>query len=740
MQSPTLLHYFSILIMNTLPINNLAKKHLRCLATILVVLFLSSFYAAHAQESLPVKDYSVGNQFVYSTSLSPKVENVVADTLINGFRYGIVEITYNDRITRYYMRSTESAIYSYDTTGRRESTVYTFGQGCVDGGGLAGACGYNNALPNTMVLYYGDPNFRSSNATGGYARYLKPYGIIEYSDQYCHMEYSQGHTTRPTEYSGAGWYTVCYPGVSVQLVSGVVKGKPINFNGEPDSFFLRWTASNSIVGFRQTQRLSLKLTNALYGVPASRFGKTSARCSFTVDTSLVDIVGMNTAKGNKPDSIKYINGKALLYCSFSIAPESNDIGYIDIKSKVTKDTTFSLTIDNYAIVPTPIYGMTSGVNLSLRKPETAHLRWASPSSSLNFGQTQRVFFRCSDSTNNRSVAIYGITSVRCKLSLDTSLIDIVGMQTAKGNRPDSILYSGRNTIIHFTFLTDSIKTDIGFMDIHSKSAIDTVLSFVVDNPDIQSAFNPVTTSIFSLSLKKLKLNYYLNNASTSSSVGYGNQQSISFGMQSIFTPSALPPPAYTLSLDTTGLDSIQIVTGNSETPLVPDKVTSSGGRIEYIFSRPSVQSYPFTAGRLRFRSKSLQARDNVLSVFTNNTATGIDYIPTSITLKQTGVGAFGFQPDFVSQLEQGKNLVKHLAPNPATDVLTIRYAMGNSADNVQLELVNMLGIVQKSVTLANYDYGVHDIVMDVSDIAPGIYLLRVRSNGNVETQKVLIGR
>ncbi len=601
--------------MNTLPINNLAKKHLRCLATILVVLFLSSFYAAHAQESLPVKDYSVGNQFVYSVGSGSAVENVVADTLINGVRYGIVESSYNNSyyntISKYFMRSTESAIYQYDTATKRESLVYSYGDGCISSlgmswinGGLVSVCGFDAALSSPMIIYYGNPSFQASTNSGGYARYLKPYGIIAYGNQYCHLEYSQGHTTRPVEYSGAGWYTVCYPS-SAQLISGIVRGKSINLNGEPDSFFLRWTASNSIVGFRQTQRLSLKLTNALYGVPANRFGKTSARCSFTVDTSLVDIVGMKTAKGNQPDSIKYINGKALLYCSFSIAPESTDIGYIDITSKATKDTTLSLAVENYAIIPTPMYAMTSTLNLSLQK---------------------------------------------------------------------------------------------------------------------------------------LKMNFYVSNFTPSVSVGFSKRFTISFGMQSIFTPSVMPPPSYTLSLDTTGLDSIEIVAANSEAPLVPDKVTYSGGKTEYLFLRPAVQSYPFAAGRLRFRSKSLQARENAISIFTNNTATGIEYIPASITLKQTGVAAFGFQPDFVSQLEQGKNLVKHLAPNPATDVLTIRYAMGNSAENVQLELVSTLGTVQKSVTLSKYDYGVHDIVMDVSDIAPGIYLLRVRSNGNVETQKVLIGR
>lgn len=611
MQSPTLLHYFSILIMNTLPIKNLANKHLRCLATILVVLFLSSFYAAHAQESLPVKDYSVGNQFVYSGAYGYAEEHIIADTLVRGVRYGVVESSYRNSTSRYYMRSTETSIYQYDFANQRENLVYSFGQQCGNNLGmnwisanLAYTCGLNNIWSNPIMLSYGDVNYLTSNSPNSFIRYVKPFGVTEYGDKYCHQEYFPGHSTRPPQYSEAGWYTVCLPNSSGKLVSAIIRGKFIVMNGNIDSYYLCWYAPTSIIGYQQTLRVSPRLTNALNGLPADKFGRYLVRCMLTVDTSLVDIVSIQTANGNRPDSTRYTNGKALLYCSFSVSNDSSEVGYIAIKSKTATDTTLSLGMENYVVIPTPSY---------------------------------------------------------------------------------------------------------------------------------------VTTSTLVLSLQKAKLNFSINTSSPSTN-NYGDLRIILFGMQSIFTPSALPPPTYTLSLDTTGLDSIQIVAANSEAPIIPDKVTYSGGKAEYVFSRPTVQSYPFTAGRLRFRSKSLQARENVLSILTSNTSTGIDYIPASITLKQAGVAAFDFQPDFVSQLEQGKNLVKHLAPNPATDVLTVRYAMGNSADNVQLELVNMLGTVQKSVTLANYDYGVHDIVMDVSDIAPGIYLLRVRSNGNVETQKVLIGR
>ena len=66
----------------------------------------------------------MGNQFVYSVGSGSAVENVVADTLINGVRYGIVESSYNNSyyntISKYFMRSTESAIYQYDTATKEK--------------------------------------------------------------------------------------------------------------------------------------------------------------------------------------------------------------------------------------------------------------------------------------------------------------------------------------------------------------------------------------------------------------------------------------------------------------------------------------------------------------------------------------------------------------------------------------------------------------------------------------------
>ena len=76
--------------------------------------------------------------------------------------------------------------------------MYSYGDGCISSlgmswinGALVSVCGFDAALSSPMIIYYGNPSFQASTNSGGYARYLKPYGIIAYGNQYCHLEYSQ---------------------------------------------------------------------------------------------------------------------------------------------------------------------------------------------------------------------------------------------------------------------------------------------------------------------------------------------------------------------------------------------------------------------------------------------------------------------------------------------------------------------------------------------------------------------
>lgn len=69
-------------------------------------------------------------------------------------------------------------------------------------------------------------------------------------------------------------------------------------------------------------------------------------------------------------------------------------------------------------------------------------------------------------------------------------------------------------------------------------------------------------------------------------------------------------------------------------------------------------------------------------------------------------------------------------PNPATDVININL---NDATSAQISVMDMQGRVIKNVT-ANSNI----VTITTQDIAPGIYMVQVRANGTVITQKIAI--
>ena len=113
--------------------------------------------------------------------------------------------------------------------------------------------------------------------------------------------------------------------------------------------------------------------------------------------------------------------------------------------------------------------------------------------------------------------------------------------------------------------------------------------------------------------------------------------SLSHSVCRVFLPVMMPPPSYTY-LDTTGLDSIEIVAANSEAPLVPDKVTYSGGKLSISFCARRCSRTRLLRADCASAPSPCKHLENAISIFTNNTATGIEYIPASITLKQTQSG------------------------------------------------------------------------------------------------------
>lgn len=77
----------------------------------------------------------------------------------------------------------------------------------------------------------------------------------------------------------------------------------------------------------------------------------------------------------------------------------------------------------------------------------------------------------------------------------------------------------------------------------------------------------------------------------------------------------------------------------------------------------------------------------------------------------------------------------HYYPNPAHSQVHVEFSLINQAV-VEVDVKNMLGESVRG-TGKEYSSGTHDEVLDLSDLAPGIYLLNVRSGGMQKTWKLI---
>jgi len=78
-------------------------------------------------------------------------------------------------------------------------------------------------------------------------------------------------------------------------------------------------------------------------------------------------------------------------------------------------------------------------------------------------------------------------------------------------------------------------------------------------------------------------------------------------------------------------------------------------------------------------------------------------------------------------------------PNPASDEVNVEFTLKNSA-NVIVELVDLNGKILYTRTLAHLNNGTHELNVNVSDFASGIYSVILRSDHSITTKKLVITR
>jgi hypothetical protein len=76
-------------------------------------------------------------------------------------------------------------------------------------------------------------------------------------------------------------------------------------------------------------------------------------------------------------------------------------------------------------------------------------------------------------------------------------------------------------------------------------------------------------------------------------------------------------------------------------------------------------------------------------------------------------------------------------PNPFNPTTTIKFTLPQRSD-VRLVLINMLGQVVKEIAKSNYSAGSHQVTLDASRLASGIYFYKLQAGSSTDTKKLVL--
>jgi hypothetical protein len=78
-------------------------------------------------------------------------------------------------------------------------------------------------------------------------------------------------------------------------------------------------------------------------------------------------------------------------------------------------------------------------------------------------------------------------------------------------------------------------------------------------------------------------------------------------------------------------------------------------------------------------------------------------------------------------------------PNPFNPTTTIRYAL-SSRSHVTLDLFNTLGQIVRELVNGDLEAGPHEVRVDASDLASGVYFYRLRAGNFILTKSLSLLR
>lgn len=91
----------------------------------------------------------------------------------------------------------------------------------------------------------------------------------------------------------------------------------------------------------------------------------------------------------------------------------------------------------------------------------------------------------------------------------------------------------------------------------------------------------------------------------------------------------------------------------------------------------------------------------------------------------------------VPEVEQSMTLGMHVFPNPATDVVNIKYTL-DKASKVEIVVLDELGRIVRAVQSGQMGMGEQSTQVNISDLTPGVYYVRMVAGEIVESKGLIV--
>jgi hypothetical protein len=655
-------------------------------------------------------------------------EVVLRDTLILGERYGVVQSFGAIR----FMRSTDTDIYEYIPIRKRDTVLYHYGQSCATPASMywlyiPDFCSLSGTSSNSIqyAKYSLAPTIfvGISSYNGEFIEYEKPFGLVSYSAKECHPVYSPpNHITRPMQYQDpGGWYQSCSGSDKIKLLSASIQGKMrLNLNIDNNSILHPVS-----LGGNAGMALSLPYSERFISVLPDQLILQISLDTIYSDIPEIRLYGVNqtlpiqrVATTGSSVTLSTTLPKGLGTLSFRSKSLDQRDQEISIKlSSTTSNVEFLEATTFIRHQGRPIY------NLSVNN--------GSASQEANFGDSVKLALRLPYS---ESLIALLPDELSLQLSFDTNYLESPTIRPFGTNQDLSfqrVVTTGSTVIA-----TVAVPKKLGMLVFRSKSLQpqEQQISIQLSTASPNFLFPQATTLIRHKG--RLIYNLSVNNDSASQEVNFGGSVKLALRLPYSESLVALLPDELSLQLsfDTNHVEIPIIRSFGTNQDLSLQRVATTGSTVTL------TAIVPKKLGTVIFRSKSLQPREQQISMQLSTASPKFLFPEAMCLVRHQGLSAYNLSQDAQSKVAAGQNIIQHIAPNPSSDNVSVRYAMGASAEVISVEIVNALGIPVKSLSLPSYTYGVHDIAIDISDLTQGIYFLKVQSNSNVEMRKIIVGR